>query len=747
VSVDFFDIIFIADPRFPGGTSTALAAEVKAAALAGLSVALKPVLSPLLRQARSFHPKLLADVAQSGAVVLGPEARADCRFAVLHHPMVFDRLPAQPLGIVADHAVVVLHHPPLDGLGVVAYDVAHILAVAELCMGCKVWLAPVGPLVRAQLQGWEASTLAVDWSNLIDLSEWPDQSARLAAPLGKVMRIGRHSRPHPPKWPATLALANQVYGNQSWLCVSMLGADAAGLKRRYGQIPAHWQLLPFGAIEVQDYLATLDAWVYFHDPQWVEAFGRAILEAAGSGLPVIVPKHFQQLFGPACIYCDPGEVADVLHDLQTDDTARGFQAQRARAHIARKFGLSCYPDRLAALDPNWAALRKGATLAPAASPPAATPRYKSPSRTLYMSSNGVGLGHLTRLLALAEAEPDAPLPMFFTLSRGAGFVRQAGYPCEFMPFHRGLDVDLDAWNDNLAQTLLSIANYHQIGTFVFDGNMPYQGILDFLDNRQDIRAVWCRRGFWRSGHGPALSRGDAFHLILQPDDIAQMLDDGPTTNDKRANLMRVPPIWRDPGAARLTRAQALHQLSLDPSRRYALVSLGSMVNFDLGALPTRIVQELAAREVVPVLLRSPLEPASDSETGARRLAGLGAELRNAYPVSPLLAAFDFAVSAAGYNSFHEFIAEGLPTIWVPNEAGEMDRQDLRAHFAHIAGAGLVLKAGDDLLVGSVLDQMLQPQALTQMRVRCKALVPENGARMAARLLLHLSSMVVMKQPD
>jgi hypothetical protein len=37
------DIVFVADPCFPGGSSSSLAYEIKAASRAGLRIALRPV--------------------------------------------------------------------------------------------------------------------------------------------------------------------------------------------------------------------------------------------------------------------------------------------------------------------------------------------------------------------------------------------------------------------------------------------------------------------------------------------------------------------------------------------------------------------------------------------------------------------------------------------------------------------------------------------------------------------------------
>ncbi len=736
-----FDIVFLADPRFPGGTSTALATEIQAAGRAGLTIALKPVRSLLLGNHRLSHPQILAELDAAGATLLGPEDRAEARFAVLHHPMVFDSYPRTALGVRADHVILVLHHPPRDGDGLSEYDVRIIGDTVKTLMGKRPVLAPVGPLVRAQLTACNEAVLDEDWHNLIDVDDLPDLTGQ-KPPEGR-FRIGRHSRPLPKKWPADLATARRVYPDIPWLDVSMLGADKAKLEQKYGVLPKHWRLLPFAHGVTNDYLSTLDAWVYYHDPQWVEAFGRAILEAAGSGLPTILPRHFEPLFGPACLYAAEDEVADVIKELRENPNARRLQARRARKEIRRRFGLQAFVGRLETLDPDWAQLRGGVT--PAA--PVKRRRAQGLSRVMYISSNGVGLGHLTRLLAVAEADPTAPLPVFFTLSRGAGFVRAAGFPCEYTPFHRGLDVDLRAWNASLTQTLLEAADFHGIGTIVFDGNVPYQGLLDFLEMRRDVRSAWMRRGFWREGHAQALQRAQYFDLLLSPKDFAQVLDDGPTAAGLGETSAELPPVWRRVPGPTLDRDGALADLGLDPSPGHVLVSLGSLTNFDLAGLPELILKGILAQGRVPVVLSSPLQ--QDSPGKKKPAHPEGTVERAVYPVERHLAAFDYAVSAAGYNSFHEFTANGLPTLWVPNEAGEMDQQEKRAQFARLTGTGDCLRASEEMKALAVLQRFDSDAARREMRSRCTAMQPENGARAAAEAIHALSAMTAMRDraPD
>jgi UDP-N-acetylglucosamine:LPS N-acetylglucosamine transferase len=100
-------------------------------------------------------------------------------------------------------------------------------------------------------------------------------------------------------------------------------------------------------------------------------------------------------------------------------------------------------------------------------------------------------------------------------------------------------------------------------------------------------------------------------------------------------------------------------------------------------------------------------------------------------------AFDFSISAAGYNTAHEVLCYALPTIFVPNETEGMDNQAGRAAFS--AARGLSLN-GKSTAIASSIAQMLDPDFRKAMRARLRRLHLENGAAAAAQQIDALSRM-------
>lgn len=76
---------------------------------------------------------------------------------------------------------------------------------------------------------------------------------------------------------------------------------------------------------------------------------------------------------------------------------------------------------------------------------------------------------------------------------------------------------------------------------LFDGVVPYAGLLAARRRLEGTPFVWMRRGMWRPGVGePWLAHASAFDLVVEPGDFAAAGDRGPTA--RRTDATRVAPI-------------------------------------------------------------------------------------------------------------------------------------------------------------------------------------------------------------
>lgn len=330
------------DFRLRGGTSTAIASEIKAFNLAGLSVGLLQIDAPFDVQA-PMHPAIQRSVEIGHADLLDSDAATQCDLLVLHNPIVFRNRAPEIRRIRPTHRLMVAHHVPLSPGRYLNYDPWQIDKYVRATFGgAPIW-APVSPVCRKQFlkAGFDHSLLARDWHSIVDVEEWGWPRAN---PQSSSVVIGRHSRPEWEKWPATredlLASLPALPGFD----VRILGGG--GYLRTLAQsIPDNWQVFAFNAMPPREFLRTIDFFSYFHHPQNLESFGRAPAEAAASGCILILPEYLRDTFGESAIYCEPHGVADAARAIHGDVDLFRRQSQVGYDYIRTVYG----PDSLVAL--------------------------------------------------------------------------------------------------------------------------------------------------------------------------------------------------------------------------------------------------------------------------------------------------------------------------------------------------------------------------------------------------------------
>jgi hypothetical protein len=216
--------------------------------------------------------------------------------------------------------------------------------------------------------------------------------------------------------------------------------------------------------------------------------------------------------------------------------------------------------------------------------------------------------------------------------------------------------------------------------------------------------------------------------VLEPGELAESEDRGPTV-PLQEHAHRVAPIVLLDRSELLPREQAAAELGLDPDRTTVLVTLGQ--GGEVREATARCLRRLAARDDIQVAALSSAIAATDTVP-----QGV-VPLRATYPMSRYFAAFDAGVAAAGYNAYHELIALGVPSLFVPMRR-ETDDQPARARYAQQTGLGLGAESATDPHLEELLDQLLDPEQREAVRTRLAELPFPNGAGDAATWLTELA---------
>lgn len=363
---------------------------------------------------------------------------------------------------------------------------------------------------------------------------------------------------------------------------------------------------------------------------------------------------------------------------------------------------------------------------------------------LLVTSNGTGMGHLARQLSVAIASGGRAT--LFSMSAALPSVTGLGVSGEYCP---GPDRDWipeGLWAQYLAARIQLLAQEVNAGVVVFDGVAPYRGVTLARSRMSGTPFVWFRRGMWqpRVNDGQLWKTG-LFDSIIEPGDLAAAADVGPTAS--RDDALRVPPVSLVEVVDPLGRQQAASSLGLDPDAKNVLMTLGAGRLGDVSTPGAIIMEELLERGdwQIGVVTSSIAQNEIPAARGDRVTP-----IRGVFPLVRYLAAFDASVSAAGYNSVHELIPAGLPTLLVPNTATRTDDQSSRAR--EVARRGLALSAdpnsAEDLKRS--IAQLLDEGTRVELRRAIEA-VPDDdkvgGASRTAAELARLAGGAIPVRPS
>ena len=432
------------------------------------------------------------------------------------------------------------------------------------------------------------------------------------------------------------------------------------------------------------------------------------------------------------VAADPSEVAAQLH------------AWRAAAAIGRDLGIDLWRADVAGRSIARAAgARRGATATrrvPLRDVPddarrgAVEPVHlpaDAPPRVLFVTDNGHGVGHLTRLVAVARHARGRFTPVFLTLSEAYPVLRELGYPAEYLPSADRLGMKRAAWQVLVGPRLVQVLRRLQPRLVLVDHVGPPDALLEARKRTQGMELLWSRRGLWREGrHRHRLALADAFDVIVEPGDLAAPIDRGVTAT-RRRGVTAVPPITVVGPDELEDRAGGRAALGLPPDGRAVLVQLSDSDPARLTALieqATAIVREVAGAE--PVHLFAPQHVLHRDALGPVD----GVHLRAVYPVARFLRAFDGVISTAGYNSYHEVVMSGVPAVFVARDSSSLDDQRRRAEFASLCGRGGFAESVAAPAFREAVATMLRPREPETAAAVTAELGSMDGAAVVADLL-------------
>ena len=357
--------------------------------------------------------------------------------------------------------------------------------------------------------------------------------------------------------------------------------------------------------------------------------------------------------------------------------------------------------------------------------------YEPKNTIIMFPTNGVGFGHFTRMLAVAKRmkKLDSALEIiFFTTMPTLHLLKPYGIAAHHISGPKYFDnLGTSEWNSLVEEELTLCLDTHKPKLFMFDGAFPYRGMLRAIHNHP-MKKIWLRRGMFRKGAtNIPVDSIEHFDLIVRPGDSAPIN----TNEELDINVERFEcnPILLASHDELYSRDHLRSQLGIPLESTLVYVQLGAGEINDIESDLELSLRLLLAHQDVYVVI-------GESMIGSRlNISGERIRTLRDYPNSLYFNAFDFAIMAGGYNSYHEAIQFQLPTICIPNKSTGMDDQVARARVASDAGAMLVIDNMNEDTMSSAINIMLDPDSRNEAIAAATSLGLQNGAdELAARLI-------------
>lgn len=337
-----FDIVFMTDYKFPGGTTSLTLAEIEESANAGYNVGFIQAASPLNAPDTPIAPELFRMQLDGLVTQISFQDIAHTQLLVIRHPSVVTFMERHLSDIQAEKVVLIVNNPPIlsDGTGMV-FDLNSCIQNIDRMFSTRTSIFAESGVTKALTKELAPTKRISDstWPGLIRTRETstPDFSR---SPV-----IGRHSRDHELKWPSSASEFNSVYTSPYYQTKILGGVDSLVAKLGPDVIEGK-VVFDFGEQDVDEFLSTLDFWVYFHDSRLTESFGMSIAEAMSAGKVVILPHYLEASFKEGAVYCRAEDVESLIMDFWNDPERYKRQAKLAKEYAEEKFSKDAFLSRL-----------------------------------------------------------------------------------------------------------------------------------------------------------------------------------------------------------------------------------------------------------------------------------------------------------------------------------------------------------------------------------------------------------------
>jgi hypothetical protein len=348
-----FDIMMIMDFNIGGGAYVSTMNYVKAAIKVGMKVAVFHWRRDDLDVSKPLNPEVRDLELDHKIQVISPGENVSADYVLVGYPPILRSLPDNLPKIHLDHLIVIVNQMSArlyDG-GDPQYDPIELANNLKSAFGTAGVWAPISAHVKQLMleDGRYPGVLDEIWTPLIQPEEWGFEPRRSMKSADRAPVVGRHSRDHYTKWPSSRDKLLAGYCADKPCEVRLLGG-ASEAEKIAGNLPQNWTIYEFGAMDAKAFLRGLDFFVHYPNENYIEEFGRSVLEAMMAGVPVILPERFSGTFGKAAIYAPEEEVWQRIEAIWRNSKVYLDYVRKGRSFAQEEANPSALKKRLDVLN-------------------------------------------------------------------------------------------------------------------------------------------------------------------------------------------------------------------------------------------------------------------------------------------------------------------------------------------------------------------------------------------------------------
>ena len=349
---DQYDLVIISDLSLLGGTRRCNEGYIKAAIAQGMRVGLFHWRRYDLRIVDVDH--MYTELSYNENVdFLVPEDKVSSKLVLIHHPPILKyKIDAVP-EIKTEKLGVLVNQSPMQCWSESPhyYDEHSVSSLCEALFNQTPTWIPISPRVTRTLRlaGEYPRVFSEYWYPPLPY-DLPSNSPDVPEDLGadRPIVVGRHCRDHWSKWPANKQALTRAYlADVDSISMQFMGGIKTAIKT-LGKTPSNWHVTEFDELPVKDFIKSLDFFIHFTHEDYIEEFGRNIMESMAEGRVVVLSPDFQEIFQNAAIYCEPQDVSSTIQTYWADPDLYRQQAQAGFQYVQENCALPVIERRLKA---------------------------------------------------------------------------------------------------------------------------------------------------------------------------------------------------------------------------------------------------------------------------------------------------------------------------------------------------------------------------------------------------------------